>query len=285
MSNRRRITLCSLLLASVLSAEIAIAQPATVEGRNAGASPQPLLRAHAHNDYLHDRPLLDALEQGFCSVEADIFLVRGDLRVAHTVLSLPRAKTLAELYLDPLSEQIRKNGGQVYANGPEFTLLIDIKTDGGVTYQALHKLLGNYRNIVTHEADGKLNKRAVNVIISGNRDSQIIEKSSPRYAGIDGRLSDLENDVSAELIPLISDNWTKHFRWNGKGDFPDSEKQRLVQIVTQTHAKGRRLRFWAVPDKLPVWKVLHECGVDLINTDDLNGLREFLNQINQEDRR
>src|SRR4030095_12119754 len=43
----------------------------------------PLLRAHAHNDYEHTRPLLDALEQGFCSVEADIYLIDGELRVAH----------------------------------------------------------------------------------------------------------------------------------------------------------------------------------------------------------
>ena len=39
----------------------------------------PLARAHAHNDYLHERPLLDALDHGFTSVEADIFLVDGKL--------------------------------------------------------------------------------------------------------------------------------------------------------------------------------------------------------------
>jgi len=32
----------------------------------------PLARAHAHNDYLHPRPMLDALDAGFTSVEADI---------------------------------------------------------------------------------------------------------------------------------------------------------------------------------------------------------------------
>jgi hypothetical protein len=31
---------------------------------------QHLTRAHAHNDYHHPRPLLDALDHGFCSVEA-----------------------------------------------------------------------------------------------------------------------------------------------------------------------------------------------------------------------
>src|SRR5690242_5509037 len=43
----------------------------------------PLTRAHAHNDYEHTRPLLDALDQGFCSVEADVWLIDGELRVAH----------------------------------------------------------------------------------------------------------------------------------------------------------------------------------------------------------
>jgi hypothetical protein len=41
-------------------------------------------QGHAHNDYLHDRPLLDALDAGFSSVEADIFLVDDQLLVAHT---------------------------------------------------------------------------------------------------------------------------------------------------------------------------------------------------------
>ena len=39
----------------------------------------PLFQAHAHNDYEHARPLHDALEHGFWSVEADIYLVDGEL--------------------------------------------------------------------------------------------------------------------------------------------------------------------------------------------------------------
>ena len=35
----------------------------------------PLVRAHAHNDYRHDRPLHDALAHGFTGIEADVFLV------------------------------------------------------------------------------------------------------------------------------------------------------------------------------------------------------------------
>src|SRR6185295_12383494 len=78
------------------------------------AEPLPLTRAHAHNDYEHTRPLFDALEQGFCSVEADVWLVDGKLLVAHDLKNVKQERTLAALYLDPLRERVRKNGGRVY---------------------------------------------------------------------------------------------------------------------------------------------------------------------------
>src|SRR5688572_31979100 len=66
-----------------------------------GVTP-PLPRAHAHNDYEHTRPLIDALEFGFCSVEADIWLVNGQLLVAHDLKDAKAGRTLQALYLDPL---------------------------------------------------------------------------------------------------------------------------------------------------------------------------------------
>ena len=47
-------------------------------------------------------------------------------------------------------------------------------------------------------------------------------------------------------------------------------------MVRQAHDQRRRIRFWAIPDKPLVWQVLLDLGVDLINTDDLDGLSEFL---------
>src|SRR6266852_3381345 len=89
----------------------------------------PLRRAHAHNDYEHQRPLFDALERGFCSVEADVYLVDGQLQVAHTRQDLKPERTLEKLYLDPLRQRIRANGGSVYPGGPAIYLLVDVKTE------------------------------------------------------------------------------------------------------------------------------------------------------------
>src|SRR2546428_201080 len=85
------------------------------------APPAPLVHAHAHNDYEHKRPLLDALDHGFCSVEADIFLVDGKLLVAHELGQTKPERTLQALYLDPLRERVKANGGRVLKDGAEVT--------------------------------------------------------------------------------------------------------------------------------------------------------------------
>jgi hypothetical protein len=237
---------------------------------------KPLAAAHAHNDYLHERPLLDALDHGFTSVEADIFLVQGKLLVAHDLTALRPERTLASLYLDPLQERIRNHDGWIYDKGRSLTLLIDIKLDAETTYTALHKLLAEYADMLTTVADGVLETKGVTVVISGNRPRETIVAQKVRYAGIDGRLSDLDSKLPADVLPLISDNWRNHFKWTGEGPLPAGERDKLHRIVAQAHAKDRRVRFWATPESTAIWKELRAADVDLINTDDLDGLQKFL---------
>ncbi len=119
-------------------------------------------------------------------------------------------------------------------------------------------------------------------MISGDRAARApMEAQRVRRAFYDGRLTDLGTPAPASFVPLISDNWTRNFTWQGVGPFPDAERRRLHGIVAAAHARGRRVRFWATPD-LPgpardaVWTELLAAGVDHLNTDDLAGLEAFL---------
>ena len=242
----------------------------------------PRPRAHAHNDYYHKRPLKDALSHGFCSVEADVYFIGGRLLVAHSILEIQPDKTLERLYLDPLLKRVRQNArdtnqpGRVFADGPTFTLMIDIKQNGPKVYARLQKVLPYYREMLTRVEDGKLIEGAVRVIVSGDRPQKQIRESQIRYVGIDGRLSDLDSKQPAHLLPLISDRWTSHFKWRGDGPIPSDEKLKLKKIVRQAHEKGRRVRFWATPENKAVWQELYDADVDLINTDRLAELKKFL---------
>jgi hypothetical protein len=119
----------------------------------------PLANAHAHNDYEHARPLLDALEQGFTSIEADVYLIDGQLLVAHNLSDVAAERTLEALYLSPLREIVRQNEGRVYRDGPTVTLLVDIKSDGKATYAVLSELLTKYASMISETREGELRKR------------------------------------------------------------------------------------------------------------------------------
>ena len=96
----------------------------------------PTHAGHAHNDYWHERPLLDALERGFCSVEADVFLRDGDLLVGHAAHELRPERTLNAVYLDPILRRLVAHG-RVHHDRRPFTLLVDIKADGEEAYRVL----------------------------------------------------------------------------------------------------------------------------------------------------
>ncbi len=240
------------------------------------AAVKPLPQAHAHNDYEHARPLLDALDHGFCSVEADIWLVDGQLLIGHDRKDLKPGRTLEALYLDPLRERIKTNGSRVYRGGPAFYLLIDVKTEAETTYAALDKVLVRYADMLSATREGKVEPKPVTVILSGNRASETIAQQAVRYVGIDGRPENLDANPPAELYPWISANWTLLFKWSGEGMMSAAEKQNLQALVKQAHDQGRKIRFWSTAEKEAMWKELLDAGVDYINTDKLDELQKFL---------
>ncbi|GGZ61028.1 hypothetical protein GCM10010387_63380 [Streptomyces inusitatus] len=265
----------------------AVAVPAATRTAHAAEDdpprPRPLRRAHAHNDYLHPRPLHDALAHGFTSVEADIFLVEGELLVAHTPAELDPARTLRSLYLDPLLARVRANCGTVHPGHPHpVQLLIDIKADGVACYRELDRQLRDYRRMLSEYADGRVGLGAVTPVVSGDRAARApMAAQRQRYAFYDGRLDDLATAAPASLVPLISGNWNNSFIWRGDGEFPPAERERLHTLTESAHARHRRIRFWATPDtpgpaREALWSELLDAGVDHLNTDDLAGLAAFL---------
>lgn len=246
----------------------------------AGCTPGvvPLPRAHAHNDYEHARPLLDALDRGFCGIEADIWLVDGKLLVAHDRKDLQPHRTLQALYLDPLRDRVRRNGGRVYRGGPPVVLLIDVKSEAGPTYAALHAVLAAYADMLTGFTAAGPRPGAITVIVSGNRAREAMAAQPLRYAAIDGRAADLETNPPVALVPLVSENWKSVFGWTWEGPMPADVRTRLHQWVERAHAQRRQVRFWNTPDRPEVWAALLEAGVDMIGADDLPALQRFLLQ-------
>lgn len=245
----------------------------------AAAQPSIPLPAHSHNDYERPRPLFSALQLRFASVEADVYLVDGELRVGHDPQDLMPGRTLGNLYLEPLRLIVMRGVGQVY---PETTtplvLLIDIKTEAESTYLALERALAPYERFLTRFTPDETEPGAVTVVVSGNRPPrETMVNQAERFMGYDGRLTDLTSgNIDSNLMPLISNNWDDVFSWRGGDAMPESEREQLFSLVELARENNVMLRFWNTPDIPPVWEVLNEAGIDLINADRIEALSEFL---------
>lgn len=221
-------------------------------------------QAHAHNDYEHARPLFDAMNNGFRSVEVDIHLIEGRLFVAHGRPKVSEGRTLETLYLNPIDSMAALEAGRKFIDS--ITLLVDIKTDPIATLKKLLEVLRGYPNLFS--------TGMVRVILSGNRDYELILKSG--NVAIDGRPDDLGKGYTADKMPMISDQYRHWMHWNGKGKAKSSDLEKVRALAQRAHAEKKKLRLWAIPDNELVWGALLDAGVDLINTDRLEALNIFL---------
>lgn len=227
---------------------------------------QPLI--FAHNDYVGAEPFHAAYRLQVGYIEADVFLQHGSLLVAHTRLEIDKNKTLERLYLQPLQRAIDENGGRAYPDrGKHLTMMIDLKTAGMSTLDALVALLGRYAAITS--------ANNVHILISGDVPDPALWEKYPAYITFDGRPGKNYTDAQWQRIGLVSTNFKEHVRWDGKGPLPAEAAARMSTLINAAHARNKKFRFWATPDFPQAWQALTDAGMDMIVTDKVQSLHDF----------
>ncbi len=228
--------------------------------------------AHSHNDYEQKVPFWLAYNEGFGSIEADIFLRHDSLIVAHSEKELALRRTLETYYLDHLLACVRKNGGRPFpdADAP-LQLLIDIKTDSIHTLARLVEVLGKYPELTGNPA--------IKFVITGNRPASSLWPGYPSWIWFDGVLSEQYDPAVMDKIIMLSDDFKSYSKWNGKGIIPAQEWTLLETAVRKAHQWKKTVRFWDAPDFINAWYQFMHLQVDYINTDHIDALSGFLHHL------
>lgn len=225
--------------------------------------------AHSHNDYEQAHPFWEAWQNGFGSIEADIFLKDGNLIVAHDLKELQYNRSLDSLYLQPLQQCLQKNNGFPYTDkSKQLQLMIDVKSDSVNTLNELINLLKNYPVIIQC--------KKIKVTISGNRPSPEKFISYPSYIYFDGVLSKDYSKEALSKIAMLSDNFRFYSSWNGDASINKKDFQILLDAVEKAHALKKKVRFWNAPDNATAWQSFMRLKADYINTDHIKELAVFL---------
>lgn len=227
------------------------------------------INAHSHNDYEQPIPFLTAYVRHYGSIEADVFERNGQLFAAHTEEAILADRTLEKLYLQPLQEQIKKNGGTAYKNSTDtLQLMIDFKTTGIPTMKALVKILDRYPTISKNPT--------VVITISGDQPVPALWSQYPAYIHFDGKRGATYTAAQEKRIPMYSVDIKQFTNWNGKGIIVKAEREQMQHWIDSVHQAGKKVRFWGVADNVNAWKTQMNMGADYIGTDLVEDMAKFL---------
>lgn len=226
----------------------------------------------AHNDYARDKPFYTAYDLGVGYIEADVFLKDNELMVAHHLREIKPGRTLDSLYLKPMLEMVKKNKGYAYPDPKrKLTIMIDLKTEGAPTLKAVVDRLKEYPQLT--------NCPTLQFMISGNVPIPTTWRDYPDYIFFDGRPAIRYSEDQLKRVSMISTGFGQHSRWNGSAKLTEDELQKIRVLVDEAHAKKKPFRFWGTPDFPLAWKQLMELNMDVIVTDKVQGLNEYINNM------
>ncbi|HMJ71530.1 MAG TPA: phosphatidylinositol-specific phospholipase C/glycerophosphodiester phosphodiesterase family protein [Cyclobacteriaceae bacterium] len=220
----------------------------------------------AHNDYIKAEPFYKAFDLKAAYIEADIFLRDEKLLVAHTRLEIDPSKTIQTMYLDPISEKVKAGNDSLYG----LTLMIDLKTEGAPTLAALVNVLEQYPMLTSCPG--------LSITVSGSYPPPGEWKNYPDYIRFDGRPRMEYTREQLDRITLISTSFNSVSSWNGKGEIPARDLQKIKTVIDEAHKLGKPVRFWASPDAPNAWTKFIGIGVDVLNSDDVQALAIFLKE-------
>jgi len=247
-----------------------------------GVIPVP---CHSHNDYQQDRPLIQALELGCTSVEADVRLKDRELYVAHKKDEIKKDMTLKKLYIDGLVKNLesrnpknkQKKGKKpkkrnkknqpnqptikqsgihgLFDENPEqtFMLLIDLKSKGD-TWGYVNKHIGPLRDrgYLTYLDGDTIISCPITVVITGKPLLKKVLENKFQDIFFDAELAGMGEGKQKEC------NWSNSFlastnfgtavgNFTTINDFTEKHLEQMEQDIKAARSRGIKVRYWNTP--------------------------------------
>jgi glycerophosphoryl diester phosphodiesterase len=223
--------------------------------------------AHSHNDYEQKQPFEAAYNLGFDSIEADLYLKDNEIFVAHDWNKILPERAFKNLYLNPLLAKITENNGYPYSIKKPLTLMLDLKKEGRELMKVLFAQLSQYKKELKH----------VKIVLSGDMPPPEEFKNYDKIFYFDGRKELLYSKKEFKRVAFVSASFLDFGKfWMGKTPMPDETFQKIDLFVKEMHHKGKMVRLWATPNTVLGYETLQKLKVDIIGTDDLELLSNFL---------
>lgn len=208
----------------------------------------------SHNDYDQSIPLYNAFNQEVGFIEADVYLLQGQLLVSHELKDVNPRRTLSSMYLKPLDSLLKRNDKYVDYT---LTLSVDLKTEGRVAIPVLISILNEFPDLIHHPH--------FKIMVSGEMPKPETWSSIPDYIYFDGRPSIMYTPEQWKRVNLVSTSFLGL-----------SDERKMDSLIATIHQIQKPIRFWAIPDNPKGWQHMMDHQVDILNTDHVDDVIKMI---------
>lgn len=237
---------------------------------------EAIQHSHSHNDYLKTEPLWGALKNGCTSIEIDVFTHKNQLKIAHVGFALNIRDNIQDLYFKPLAAYLKVKG-TIYPNNNEpLILMVQFNTDTDTSLKLLNEAIAPYKEYFTYLKDDSLYNKELKLVITGRgfNYNQVKDLDSI-FVFLDGSVNYCETDFPEKLVPRGSAKYKSHFKWKGKGEMPEEELIKLRAYIAKAKECNKKLRFYAMPENINIWRTFLNEGAYWINVDNSKLFKDF----------
>ena len=155
--------------------------------------------------------------------------------------------------------------------------MIDLKTGGKQTIALLVKALEPLSPYLsTWDSPTSIHKRSVTIVLSGGYPRDLFSYDMDvSIFFLDGRPCRCNGQPDLR-IARVSAHYDQYFTWNGRGEMPKEEYEKLMECVYSAKRCHQKLRFWGMPQKKIIWRFFIEAGVEWINIDHIKRFTRYV---------
>ncbi|HEV8382197.1 MAG TPA: hypothetical protein VGQ29_11455 [Gemmatimonadales bacterium] len=224
--------------------------------------------------------MLDALDRGYRGAEADIVREGTELLVSHDRRHARATGTLAGLYLERLRNRTR-SCGYVLPDSTRFYLNIELKEADSAAFRLLLAELRAYEELF--QSRDSAPAPTVQITLVGWWPPVEPGRAAwPSYLRIHlpiSRDTPIPEDIDSARIGLISIDYSKSLRWNGRGRIPQPATEVLARARALANALAVPLRVHHAPVQRDIFEWLLAEGVTMIGASDLDRARSLLLEL------
>jgi alkaline phosphatase len=165
---------------------------------------------------------------------------------------------------------IKEKGGYPYPNKKSLHLLLDLKTQGKEIMQVLDVQLKPYKKELSH----------VIISISGDMPKPEEFQNYDKMFSFDGRKNLTYSKEGFKRVYIVSASFTDFGKyWSGKEPLSQEVTEKISVFVNEMHSKNKKVRLWGTPNTTLGYETLKALQVDVIGTDDLHLLRNYIDSL------